>query len=52
MPEYTLKIKPGKELTQPELKIINDARVKHFNSKSVIKPLPENEDWEKLYFML
>ena len=37
MPEYTLKIKPGKELTQPELKIINDARVKHFNSKSVIQ---------------
>jgi hypothetical protein len=52
MKDYKVLTKKGKELSQKELQIINDARIKHFNSKSLIQPTPENEDWEKLYFVL
>ena len=45
-------IKKGKELTKDELQLINNARKREFNSKSKINPQPENEHWEKKYFLL
>ncbi|MFA5776132.1 MAG: hypothetical protein WC988_01075 [Patescibacteria group bacterium] len=47
----SVQIKKGKELSNIELTLINNARVAHFNSKNTIRPSPENEDWEKLYFL-
>jgi hypothetical protein len=51
MLEQSIQIKKGKELTSTELELMNKARVVHFNSKNAIQPLPDNEDWEKLYFL-
>src|SRR3989344_2826828 len=45
-------IKEGKNLTNDELVVINSWRKKEFNSKSVIKPEPGNDDWNKKYFIL
>jgi hypothetical protein len=47
----TIQIKHGRELTDKELEIINKARFEKFGSKNVIHPMPDNEDWEKLYFI-
>ena len=46
------QIKPGKDLTKLEVDLINKARSLEFNSKSLINPKPDNEDWEKKYFLL
>jgi predicted GNAT family N-acyltransferase len=47
-----LIIKEGRNLTPRELKVINEWRMKEFNSKSFIKPKQGNEDWNKRYFLL
>jgi hypothetical protein len=52
MQEHTkVFIMPGKELTRNDLAIINESRVRELNSRTLINPQPENEDWEKLYFL-
>lgn len=47
-----ISIVRGKELKPNEISIINEARKKEFNSTSIINPQPDNEDWEKIYFLL
>lgn len=48
----TVSIILGKELTQDEVKIINEARLNEFGSTNKINPNPNNEDWEKKYFLV
>ena len=52
MSNFKTLILPGKDLSENDLKVINDSRFKEFNSQSLIKPLRDNEDWNKIYFLL
>jgi predicted GNAT family N-acyltransferase len=45
-------IKKGKELTDEELNVLNEWRVKEFHSKNLIKPVIGDDNWEKIYFLL
>ncbi len=42
----------GKDLVQEDLDMINKHRELEFGSPSGIKPMPGNDDWEKVYFLL
>jgi len=50
--DIKLLIKDGKELTKDELDVINLWREKEFNSKSVIEPKLNDDNWNKKYFLL
>lgn len=41
----------GKDLTQQDLEFINYSRKIEFGSESIIDPQPDNEDWDKIYFL-
>jgi hypothetical protein len=45
-----LKI-PGKDLSPVDLDLINRSRRQEFGSETIIDPQPNNEDWERLYFL-
>jgi predicted GNAT family N-acyltransferase len=47
-----VEIKEGRELTENELRLINDARKREFNSQSLVDPKPDNEHWTKMFFLL
>ncbi len=46
-----VSVVPGRDLGSEDLRIINEARLREFGSKSGIEPRPDNEDWDKLYFL-
>lgn len=51
MAKQSVQIKKGNDLSVEEIALINNARFEHFHSKNAIHPTPDNEDWEKLYFL-
>lgn len=51
MTQIITRIIPGRELTNQELHVINQARQDEFASRNPITPQPNNEDWDKLYFL-
>jgi hypothetical protein len=42
---------PGRKLSQAEISLINQARLENFGSTVPVNPQPDNEDWNKLYFL-
>lgn len=46
-----ISILPGKDLSPQDIETINAARLKEFGSTTKIQPTPENDDWNKVYFL-
>lgn len=42
----------GKDLSSRDLSLINEFRKQEFGSESLIDPAPNNDDWDKLYFLV
>ncbi|MBN1969545.1 MAG: hypothetical protein JW870_09280, partial [Candidatus Delongbacteria bacterium] len=42
----------GKELSEIELKVINEARINAFNSKRIIAPTKGDQEWDKDFFLI
>lgn len=51
IPTTKVVIVQGKNLSTNDLGIINAARQKEFGSPVAIDPKPDNEEWEKQYFL-
>jgi predicted GNAT family N-acyltransferase len=52
MPQAKTYVVLGKNLSVEDLQLINKHRHKEFQSKTVIAPSPNNDDWEKPYFLV
>lgn len=48
----TISVVRGRELSSEELEVINEYRTKEFHSVNAVAPRPDNDDWDKPYFLV